>query len=69
MLSMKLKDTKQHLFLFAWVNKKDVNQHLTKQCLQTTQHCLKKNICNLPSEGIQYNELYDFPIGHYIPPE
>lgn len=52
-----------------WVNEKDVNQHLTAQCLQTMQHHLKKNICNLPSEGMQHNELDRFSVGHYIPPE
>lgn len=52
-----------------WVNNKDVNQHLTTQCLQTMQRRLKKNICNLPSEGMQHNELDDFFIRHYISPE
>ncbi|ODM21879.1 hypothetical protein SI65_02723 [Aspergillus cristatus] len=52
-----------------WIDEKGVNQHLTAQCLQTMQRSLRKNICNLPSEGTQRNEIDRDSIHCKIPPE
>ncbi|KAF7595218.1 hypothetical protein BBP40_006963 [Aspergillus hancockii] len=33
-----------------WIDEKDVNQDLAARCLQTMQHSLRRNICDLPGE-------------------
>ncbi|OQD78613.1 hypothetical protein PENDEC_c001G00665 [Penicillium decumbens] len=52
-----------------WINEKDVNQHLTARCLWIMQHSLRRNICNLPNEGTQRNEIRKDSIQHCIHPE
>lgn len=52
-----------------WIDEKGVNKHLTGQCLQTMQRSLRKNICNLPNEGTQRNEIDRDSIHCKIPPE
>lgn len=51
-----------------WIDEKPVSQRLTARCLQILQNNLRKNICNLPSEGVQRNEIDRYSIRHYIPP-
>ncbi|KAJ5151368.1 uncharacterized protein N7482_010620 [Penicillium canariense] len=52
-----------------WIDEKYANHRLTAQCLQIMQHSLGRNICNLPSEGTQCNEISKDSIQHYISPE
>ncbi|CAG8089958.1 unnamed protein product [Penicillium nalgiovense] len=52
-----------------WINGKYANQRLAERCRQIMQDSLEKNICKLPSEGIQWNEISNDSIQHYIPPE
>ncbi|CAI7644813.1 unnamed protein product [Penicillium crustosum] len=52
-----------------WINGKYANHRLAERCLQIMQDSLEKNICKLPSEGIQWNEISNDSIQHYIPPE
>lgn len=52
-----------------WVNEKDVNQNLTTRCHKIMQHHLKKNICNLQSDGTQRSEIVESSLDSYIPPE
>lgn len=51
-----------------WIEEREMQQDLTIQCLHI-MHSLKKNICNLPSEGTQRNEIDRSCLDHYIPPE
>ncbi|KAJ5761804.1 uncharacterized protein N7511_005186 [Penicillium nucicola] len=52
-----------------WIDEKHANQRLAERCLQIMQDNLKKNICKLPSEGTERNEISNDLIEHYIPPE
>ncbi|CAG8140451.1 unnamed protein product [Penicillium nalgiovense] len=52
-----------------WIDEKYANQRLANRCLQIMQGSLEKNICKLPSEGTQRNEISNDSIQHYIPPE
>ncbi|KAJ5865139.1 uncharacterized protein N7529_007055 [Penicillium soppii] len=51
-----------------WIDEKYTNQCLAERCRQIMQDSLEKNICKLPSEGTQRNEISDGSIQHYIPP-
>ncbi|CAG8278661.1 unnamed protein product, partial [Penicillium salamii] len=52
-----------------WINGKYANQRLAERCRQIMQDSLEKNICKLPSEGVQWNDIGNDSIQHYIPPE
>ncbi|KAJ5971706.1 uncharacterized protein N7479_001624 [Penicillium vulpinum] len=52
-----------------WIDEKYINQFLAERCRQIMQDSLEKNICKLPSEGTQRNEISDDSIQHYIPPQ
>ncbi|CAI7609840.1 unnamed protein product, partial [Penicillium glandicola] len=52
-----------------WIDEKYANQRLAERCRQIMQDSLEKNICKLPSEGIQRNEISNDSIQHYISPE
>ena len=52
-----------------WIDEKYANRRLTAQCLQIMQGSLRKNLCNLPNEGTQCNEISKDSIQQYIPPE
>jgi hypothetical protein len=52
-----------------WIDEKHTNQRLAERCRQIMQDRLEKNICKLPSEGMQRNEISDDSIQRYIPPE
>ena len=52
-----------------WINGNYANQRLAERCCQIMQDSLEKNICKLPSEGIQWSEISDDSIQHYMPPE
>jgi hypothetical protein len=51
-----------------WINERYANQQVTIKCIQTLQHNLRRNICNLPNEGTQCNEISKASIQHYITP-
>jgi hypothetical protein len=50
-----------------WIDGKEMHKFLTAQCLNVMQHSLRKNICNLPGDGIQRSDIHS--INHYLPPE
>jgi hypothetical protein len=49
-----------------WVDKKEVHQKLTIQCLNVMHRNLKRNICNLPSFGTQRIEIDPHSINQYL---
>lgn len=52
-----------------WIDEEYANQRLAERCRQIMQGSLKKNICKLPSESMQRNEIINDSIQQYIPPE
>ncbi|KAJ0419223.1 WD domain-containing protein [Aspergillus carlsbadensis] len=52
-----------------WVDEKEINQKLTACCLNIMRKMLKKNICNLPSYGIERLTIDSQSISDYLPPE
>ncbi|KAM5447913.1 hypothetical protein MaudCBS49596_005710 [Microsporum audouinii] len=52
LLDQKKKDSSRF-----WINEKEVHQTLTIQCLNIMQHSLRKNICNLPDDGAQREDI------------
>jgi hypothetical protein len=52
-----------------WIDEKAVHGYLTRQCLELMRCRLKKNICNLPSDGIHRSEIDMQSINYHLPPE
>ena len=52
-----------------WIDEKAVHQTLTDRCLKVMQQCLRKNICNLPDDGTQRNEIDVYSINRHLPLE
>ncbi|OGE57195.1 hypothetical protein PENARI_c002G03634 [Penicillium arizonense] len=52
-----------------WIDEKYANQRLTARCFQIMQRSLHKNICHLPNEGTECNDLSKDSIRHYVTPE
>jgi hypothetical protein len=52
-----------------WIDEKEIHTSLTIQCLKVMQCSLRKNICNLPGDGIQHSEINKQSINCYLPPE
>jgi hypothetical protein len=52
-----------------WTDKREMHTILTGRCLTVMQHCLRKNICNLPGDGAQRSEIDIHSIDHHLPPE
>ncbi|GIC88969.1 NACHT and WD40 domain protein [Aspergillus udagawae] len=52
-----------------WIDEKAVHQTLTYYCLKVMQRCLRKNICHLPEDSTQHNEIDIHSIDHHLPPE
>ncbi|PGG94975.1 hypothetical protein AJ79_10335, partial [Helicocarpus griseus UAMH5409] len=52
-----------------WIDKKEMHTTLTERCLTVMQHCLRKNICNLPGDGAQRSEIDIYSIDNHLPPE
>jgi hypothetical protein len=52
-----------------WIDKKEVHQNLTGQCLKVMQQSLRKNICNLPGDGTEHIEINIHSVNYYLPPE
>ncbi|KAJ5493959.1 hypothetical protein N7463_010046 [Penicillium fimorum] len=52
-----------------WINSKDTNQRLAAACLRIMHNNLKKKICNLSSEGTEYNDIKKGSIQETINPE
>jgi hypothetical protein len=55
LLDTKTKETK--VSKKFWIDAKAVHTTLAEKCLQIMKHSLRKNICNLSSDGIQRSEL------------
>lgn len=52
-----------------WIDEKAVQQYLTDECLGIMYCSLRKNICNLSSDGTQRSEIDKNSINHHLPPE
>ncbi|OJJ81248.1 NACHT and WD repeat domain-containing protein [Aspergillus glaucus CBS 516.65] len=52
-----------------WIDEKEMHQKIAVQCLTVMFRCLKKNMCNLESEGMQRTEIDRDSINRFIPPE
>lgn len=52
-----------------WIDEKEMHQKIVVQCLTVMFRCLKKNMCNLESEGMQQTEIDRDSINRFIPPE
>ncbi|KAL4733373.1 WD domain protein [Aspergillus similis] len=52
-----------------WVNEKEMNHKLLTRCLSVMHKKLKKNICSLPSYGVERRGIDLQAIQHYLPPE
>jgi hypothetical protein len=64
-----LLDPKQKNSSRFWIDEKEAHQNVTAQCLKIMQRSLKKNICSLPGEGTQRQEISNHSIDQYLPPE
>ncbi|EED14452.1 NACHT and WD40 domain protein [Talaromyces stipitatus ATCC 10500] len=51
-----------------WVDKGEKHQTIALHCLRIMCHCLKKNICNLPSDGTYRTEICEQTISQHLPP-
>jgi hypothetical protein len=51
-----------------WIDEKHTNQCLAERCRQIMQDSLERNICKLPSEGTQRDEISNDSIQLHIPP-
>ncbi|KAH8704003.1 quinon protein alcohol dehydrogenase-like superfamily [Talaromyces proteolyticus] len=51
-----------------WVNEKEKHQEISHQCLNIMRHRLKRNICDLPNEGILLTEIDEQTIDKNLPP-
>jgi type II secretory pathway predicted ATPase ExeA len=51
-----------------WVNNKEIHLNLTARCLLTCQK-LRKNMCELPSDGAESSKNASQTVDHYLPPE
>jgi hypothetical protein len=63
LLDSKTKETK------FWIDEKIVHQNLTDQCLEIMDRNLKQNICNLPTDVTQRDEIDQHSINHHLPSE
>jgi hypothetical protein len=61
-----LRKTSRHPF---WIDEKAIHQKLTRKCLDIMDRSLRKNICKLPGDGTQRNEIDIHSINHHLPPE
>ncbi|KAM5470729.1 hypothetical protein MauCBS54593_003770 [Microsporum audouinii] len=52
LLDQKKKDSSRF-----WIDEKEVHRTLTIQCLNIIQHSLRKNICNLPDDSTQREDI------------
>jgi hypothetical protein len=52
-----------------WVHKKMVHQNLTYQCLDVMRRKLRKNICDLPDDCLQRNDISSDSVKRHLPPE
>ncbi|KAL4736602.1 hypothetical protein BDV11DRAFT_207472 [Aspergillus similis] len=52
-----------------WIDEKAVHTTLADKCLQIMTHNLRKNICNLRSDGIQRSEIDQGCVDYHLPPE
>ncbi|KAL2814774.1 purine and uridine phosphorylase [Aspergillus granulosus] len=52
-----------------WIDAKAVHASLADKCLQIMKHSLRKNICNLPSDGILRSEIDKGCVDYCLPPE
>ncbi|KAM5445021.1 hypothetical protein MferCBS31731_000480 [Microsporum ferrugineum] len=52
LLDQKKKDSSRF-----WIDEKEVHRTLTIQCLNIMQHSLRKNICNLPDDSTQREDI------------
>lgn len=51
-----------------WIDERNANQRLTARCFQIMQSSLRKNICDLPSEGTECNGISQTLIQCFITP-
>jgi hypothetical protein len=51
-----------------WVDKAEKHQTIADHCLRIMRHSLKKNICDLPSDGTYRTEISEQIISQHLPP-
>lgn len=51
-----------------WVSKVEKHQKIAHHCLRIMRHGLKKNICDLPSDGTYRTEISEQIISQHLPP-
>lgn len=52
-----------------WLNEKDMHGILTNQCLEIIRCSLRRNICNLPGDGTQREDIDPRSVDRHLSPE
>lgn len=52
-----------------WIDAKEMHNTMTLRCLQICRNTLRKNICQLPSEGTRRATLSRESLDHHLPPD